>query len=197
MKSVKRWILSNAPQNPSFYTPALFFSFWNFSKKGKKLWRKAKTTSNFSQFWKILAPTNFSVLHYTLFCTTLWVLICQNPMKGDVGFSWKIVEFPSLDPFFFVAKNVFFEFSEKMSNFFSMKLTVKNFQNFFQWIQQWKIFEIFFNEFSSKKFLIVNFRLWKKFESFYCWIHWTKFRKVFTVDFIEKKFESFSKNWGF
>jgi hypothetical protein len=52
---------------------------------------------------------------------------------------------PPYDPFFFVAK-IFFEFSEKISNFFfSMKLTVKNFRNFFPMNSAVKKFDVFFN----------------------------------------------------
>ena len=37
---------------------------------------------------------------------------------------------------FFWGNFFFFEFSEKMLNFFSMNSVVKNFRNFFQWIRQ-------------------------------------------------------------
>ena len=80
-------------------------------------------------------------------------------------------------PFFFVfvAKDFFSDFLKKFRNFFSMKLTVK-------------IFEIVFNEFSSKKFLIVNFRLLK---NFLLLNSLKKFSKIFTVNFVEKKFRNF------
>ena len=62
------------------------------------------------------------------------------------NFPGKIVEFPPVTPFCFVGKNVFFEFSEKNVKCFfnefsskkfriffnSLKLTIKNFRNFFQ-----------------------------------------------------------------
>ena len=53
---------------------------------------------------------------------------------GHFGFPGKIVEIPPpVTPFCFVAKICFFEFSEKKCRiFFSMKLTVKTFRNFFQ-----------------------------------------------------------------
>ena len=126
-----------------------------------------------------------------LFCTRNFIFIITNThvktqRKVVSDFSGKIVGISPVWPLFFLwQKNFFFEFSEKMSNFFSMKLTGKKFRNFF-------------NEFSIKKFrkfLMVNFRLLKKNSKFfYCWIHWKKFRKFFTLNFIEKKFKIFSEN---
>ena len=54
-------------------------------------------------------------------------------MKGGVGFYWKKWDIipPPVTPPFFLGKKFFFGFSEKFSNFFSMKLTVKNFRIFF------------------------------------------------------------------
>ena len=76
----------------------------------------------------------------------------QNPSKGHVGFSWKIVGIPfPVTSFFFCGKNFFSNFPKKC-RIFTMKLTVKNFRNFFQWIQQYKNFEFFFNEIDCKKF---------------------------------------------
>ena len=83
--------------------------------------------------------------------------VIQNPMKGGVGFYWKKRDIsPPCDPFFFLGKKFFFGFSEKFSKFFfneidcqkfsnffynevsskkffnSLKMTTKNFRNFFQ-----------------------------------------------------------------
>ena len=75
-----------------------------------------------------------------------------------------------------------------------MKLTVKKFRIFLQWIQQWKKIRKFFTaQFHWKKFrkfLIVNFRLLKKFFSaefiakkirklFYSQFHWKNISKFF------------------
>ena len=55
----------------------------------------------------------------------------QHPTKGHVGFSSKNCwdSFPVTPSFLW--QNFFFEFSVKMSNFFSMNSTVKTFRNFF------------------------------------------------------------------
>jgi len=55
--------------------------------------------------------------------------------------------------FFFVAKICFFEFSEKMSNFFFMKLTIKNFRKFFTVKLIEKKIRHFFEKFEKKIFL--------------------------------------------
>ena len=60
-------------------------------------------------------------------------------MKGGVGFYWKKCGIPPCDRFF-LGKKFFFGFSENFSKFFFNEIDCK------------KIFEIFFNEFSSETF---------------------------------------------
>ena len=77
----------------------------------------------------------------------------QRKVMSD--FPGKIDEFSPLWPLFFVTKNVFFEFSEKMSNFFFNEIDCKKFSKFFSMNSAVKNFEFFFN---SLKLTIKNFR---------------------------------------
>ena len=55
-------------------------------------------------------------------------------MKGGVGFYWKkwdIIPPPPCDRFFFLGKKFFFGFSEKFSKFFFNEIDCKKFSNFF------------------------------------------------------------------
>ena len=74
---------------------------------------------------------------------------CKNTTKDHVIFSWKYCWFSPCDTFLFLWQKIFSEFFEKMSNFFSMKLNVKNFANFFQSISLKKKFDIFFAKFEK------------------------------------------------
>ena len=56
----------------------------------------------------------------------------QNPMKGGVGFYWKKRDIsPPCHPFFFLGKKFFSGFSEKFSKFFFNEIDCKKFWNFF------------------------------------------------------------------
>ena len=56
-------------------------------------------------------------------------ITCQNPMKGGVGFYWKKRNISP--PPLFLGKKFFFGFSEKFSKFFFNEIDCKKFSNFF------------------------------------------------------------------
>ena len=90
------------------------------------------------------------ILGWEKFCNKYMVSIIkqkrQNSTKGRVGFSWNNCrDFHPCNPFFF------FEFSDKMSNFFFNEIACKKFSKFFSMNSEVKNFEFFFNEFNSKK----------------------------------------------
>ena len=75
----------------------------------------------------------------------------QNPMKGGVGFYWKKCGIPPCDRFF-LGKKFFFGFSETFSKFFFNEIDCKKFSNFFCNEFSSKKF------FNSLKMTIKNFR---------------------------------------
>ena len=75
----------------------------------------------------------------------------QNPTKKVMSdFPEKIVGIPPVTPFFLWQKFLFSNFPKKCRFFFSMKLTVKNFENFLQSLK--KKFDIFSENSKTKIF---------------------------------------------
>ena len=111
----------------------------------------------------------------------------QTQRKVPVGFSWKNCPPPPCAPLFFCDKNVFFEFSEKMSNFFFNEIDCKKFSKCISMNSAVKHFELFFNSLkvtikSFRNFLLLN-SLKKNFENFLLLNSLKKISKIFYSQF--------------
>ena len=86
------------------------------------------------EFWLKIYLQNKTITKIYRFVTNFFITLRQNPMKGGVGFYWKkrnISPPPLWPPPLFLGKKFFFGFSEKFSKFFFNEIDCKKFSNFF------------------------------------------------------------------